>query len=227
MTKLILLRHGESIYNKLNLFTGWTDVPLSKKGIKQAIDAGQKLKKSKTNIDIIFTSELVRAHQTLFYVLEELNLKNILVFYSEDIKKQKAKEKHLKSSNEIPIFKTIKLNERHYGDLQGFNKDYMREKVGKEQVHLWRRSFDVRPPHGESLKDTLKRVLPYFKKKIIKALKENNNVLIVAHGNSLRAITKYLENISNKDIPNLEIPLGTPIIYELDKNLNIIKKTIL
>lgn len=225
MVKLILVRHGESIWNKLNDFTGWVDVPLSKLGIKQAKSAGKKLLKSKIKYDIIYTSKLVRAHQTLFHILEVMN-QNDFIFHVDDPELEKM-QKHALLNKELSAYKTIALNERHYGDLQGLNKDAMRKKFGKEQVHLWRRSFDVRPPNGESLEDTLKRVLPFFKKHILKNLKANKNVLIVAHGNSLRAITKYLEKISNKEIPNYEIPLGIPIVYNMDKNMKIKSKKIL
>ena len=136
-------------------------------------------------------------------------------------------QKHLTTNKELPIYKTISFNERHYGELQGENKDDLRKKVGKEKVHLWRRSFDVKPPKGESLQDTLKRVLPYYKDYVIDDLKHNKNVLIVAHGNSLRAITKHLEKISDDEIPKVEIPLGLPIVYDLDKKLKIISKKIL
>lgn len=226
MVKLVLLRHGESIWNKLNLFTGWTDVPLSKLGIKQAIDAGKKLKKAGIGFDIIYTSELVRAQQTLHYALEEMDVKKIPIYHVDDPELEQM-QKHLKTEKELPIYKTISFNERHYGELQGQNKDNLRKKVGKEKVETWRRSFDVKPPKGESLQDTLKRVLPYYKDYVVDDLQHGKNVLIVAHGNSIRAITKHLEKIPDNEIPKMEIPLGLPIVYDLDKKLKIKSKKVL
>jgi len=225
MVKLVLIRHGESVWNKLNEFTGWVDVPLSKLGIKQAISAGKKLEKTKIRFDSIYTSELVRAHQTLFHILEQFNFENI-VYHVDDPYLEKM-TKHKMNIKELPIYKTIAFNERHYGDLQGQNKDEMRKQYGLEKVELWRRSYDIKPPHGESLKDTLERVLPYFKKFVLTDLKNKKNVMIVAHGNSLRGITKHLEKISNKDIPHYEIPLGIPIIYDLDSKMKIKSKSVL
>lgn len=190
MVKLVLLRHGESIWNKLNVFTGWTDVPLSKEGIKQAIKAGKQLEKSTIKFDIIYTSELVRAHQTLCYALEEMKLEKMPIYHADDPDLEKM-AKHKNCGKELPIFKTISFNERHYGDLQGQNKDALRKEFGVEKVELWRRSYGTKPPHGESLQDTFKRAIPYFKDYVIDDLQHGKNVLIVAHGNSIRAITKY------------------------------------
>ena len=210
-----MIRHGESVWNRDNLFTGWTDVPLSPKGKKEAKEAGKYLKKEGIKFDIAFNSVLKRAIDTYEIVLKEIN-------------------------QEIPVKHSWRLNERHYGALQGLNKAEMAEKFGQEQVHTWRRSYAVRPPaltkedhrwpgHDpmykdlekppfcESLKDTLKRVLPYWKKEIVPELKKGHNVLVSAHGNSMRAIIKHIEKISNKDIPNLELPTGIPIIYEYSK----------
>ena len=222
--KLVLLRHGESVWNKENRFTGWTDVDLSEKGVKEAENAGKLLKDKGYTFDVSFTSVLKRANKTLEIVLKEMNLN-------------------------IPVYYSYRLNERHYGALQGLNKDEMRKKFGDEQVHIWRRSYDVRPPElskdderypgndpkykdltpeelplTECLKDTLERVLPYYNNEIKKHLENKENVLVVAHGNSLRSIIKYLENISDEDIMNVEIPTGIPYVYELDDNLTIKEK---
>ena len=221
--KLILVRHGESIWNKENKFTGWTDVPLSEKGINEAIEAGKILKKNGYTFDVAYTSVLKRANDTLDYILDELNLN-------------------------IPIKYSWRLNERHYGALQGLNKDETREKYGEEQVRLWRRSANVRPPElsiddprypgndfkykdlnewelpkTENLLDTVKRVIDYWNSDIKKDLLANKKVIIVAHGNSLRGLIKYLDNLSDDEIMNLEIATGKPICYELDDNLVPIK----
>ncbi len=222
--RLVLLRHGESVWNKENRFTGWTDVDLSENGVKEAENAGKLLKEKGFTFDVSFTSVLKRANRTLEIVLKEMNLN-------------------------IPVNYSYRLNERHYGALQGLNKDEMRKKFGEEQVHIWRRSYDVRPPEltkdderypgndpkykdltqeelplTECLKDTLERVLPYYNNEIKKHLENKENVLVVAHGNSLRSIIKYLENISDDDIMSVEIPTGVPYVYELDDNLNIKEK---
>lgn len=222
--KLVLLRHGESVWNKENRFTGWTDVDLSENGVKEAENAGKLLKDKGYTFDVSFTSILKRANRTLEIVLKEMNLN-------------------------IPVYYSYRLNERHYGALQGLNKDEMRKKFGEEQVHIWRRSYDVRPPElskdderypgndpkykdltpeelplTECLKDTLERVLPYYNNEIKKHLEKKENVLVVAHGNSIRSIIKYLENISDEDIMNVEIPTAIPYVYELDDNLTIKEK---
>ena len=219
MIKLVLVRHGESIWNLENKFTGWTDVDLSENGIKEAHNAGKLLKENGYTFDVAYTSVLKRANHTLDIILEELGL-------------------------DIPINYSWRLNERHYGALQGLNKDETRKKYGEEQVHIWRRSYDVTPPdldsnderylemlekyteyvpHTECLKDTVERVIPYWNDTIAKSLKDNKKVIIVAHGNSLRGLIKYLDNISDSDIINLEIPTGSPIVYELDDDLKPIK----
>lgn len=224
MAKLVLVRHGESVWNKKNLFTGWTDVDLSIKGIHEAQEAGRLLKSKEMDFQIAFTSVLKRAVHTLEYILKETN-------------------------ESVPVVKAYELNERHYGALQGLNKEAMALKYGEEQVQLWRRSFATRPPMltemdernpqkdplykdvpkeklplGESLEDTIKRVVPFYEKEIVPHLKNNENVLVVAHGNSLRALVKYLENISDEDIVNLEIPLGIPWIYDIDSEGKICSK---
>ncbi|MEM4637907.1 MAG: 2,3-bisphosphoglycerate-dependent phosphoglycerate mutase [Candidatus Woesearchaeota archaeon] len=221
MSKLILLRHGESIWNKENRFTGWVDIGLSEKGKQEAITAGKKLENY--FFDKIYVSHLIRAVQTLNLILENIKDKRTAVIKHEDDKEIKSKESY-KEKNELIIYQTKALAERHYGKLQGLNKEETAKKYGKEKVHLWRRSYKIKPPGGESLEDTLKRVIPYWNKKIKKDLINNKTILIVAHGNSLRAIVKYLEKISEKDIPNYEIPTGIPIEYTFDSKLKIISK---
>lgn len=226
--KLVLIRHGQSEWNKKNLFTGWTDVDLSEQGVQEAIEAGKKLKESGIQFDVAFTSVLTRAIKTLNYVME----------YSGQMY--------------LPVYKSWRLNERHYGALQGLNKAETAKKYGDEQVHIWRRSYDVKPPlmdhdhkysaHGdprykdvpddivpdaESLQTTLWRVIPYWADMIAPRLMEGKNVLIAAHGNSLRAITKHIEHISDEDIMGVEIATGQPIVYEMDEKLNIISKELL
>ena len=201
MTQLILLRHGQSQWNLENRFTGWVDVPLSEQGEKEAREAGLKLKSF--SIDTVYTSVLQRANNTLRLALEATGKKG------------------------IPIFRDEALNERHYGELQGLNKEETVKKFGAEQVHLWRRSYDIAPPGGESLKDTAARTLPYFKKVIREDLKQGKNVLIAAHGNSLRSIVMEIEKLSSGQILKVEIPTGIPIVYEFDSNLNLISKKVL
>lgn len=223
MIKLVLVRHGESIWNLENKFTGWTDVGLTEKGIKEAIDAGKVLKEKGFTFDIAFTSVLKRANDTLDYILKEMDLN-------------------------IPICYSYKLNERHYGALQGLNKDETRAKYGEEQVKLWRRSADTRPPAltvedprypgndpkyqnlakedlplTENLMDTIKRVIEYWNSDIKNHIISGEKVIIVAHGNSLRGLIKYLDNLSDEEIMNLELETGNPICYELDENLKPIK----
>lgn len=198
MPKLVLIRHGESQWNKENRFTGWIDIALSPKGEEEAKKAGEKLRGMK--FDKAFTSVLQRAIRTF------------------EIAAQTAGFNHLIAE------KDEALNERMYGDLQGLNKDECRAKFGEEQVHIWRRSYDVPPPGGESLKNTAERVLPYYHKRIEPMLKDGKDLLIVAHGNSLRALIMFLENLSGEQIVKVEIPTGVPILYELDENLNITSK---
>ena len=222
--KLVLVRHGESVWNKENRFTGWTDVELSEKGVQEAIEAGKLLKKKGYSFDVAYTSVLKRANDTLTYILDELNEKNIPIKYS------------------------WRLNERHYGALQGLNKDETKKQYGEEQVRLWRRSSTVRPPElsiddarypgndskysnlksdelpkTENLIDTIKRVIVYWNSDIKKDLLNHKKVIIVAHGNSLRGLIKYLDNLSDDEVMNLEIATGKPICYELDDNLIPIK----
>jgi len=195
--KLVVVRHGQSQWNLENRFTGWIDIDLSTKGIEEAHNAGKKLVNYK--FDIAFTSALIRAQKTLDIILTEINQKN------------------------IPIEKDQALNERMYGDLQGLNKDETRKQYGEDQVKIWRRSYDVAPPNGESLKDTAARVLPYWNAKIVPELKKGKSVLISAHGNSLRALVMHLENLSKEQILETEIPTGVPKYYELDDELKVIK----
>jgi len=189
-TNLVLVRHGQSEWNKKNLFTGWKDPGLTDLGVEEAIQAGNILKEKEINFDVMFTSDLLRAQETGRLILEQMN------------------------QSEISIIRDQRLNERNYGDLAGLNKDDAREKWGAEQVHIWRRSFDVPPPGGESLKNTAERVLPYFELEIIPKIKEGLNVLVAAHGNSLRALVMELENISQEEIVKLEIATGDPLTYE-------------
>ena len=220
MIKLVIVRHGQSIWNLENKFTGWTDVDLSENGIKEAKEAGKILKSKNYKFDIAYTSLLKRAQDTLKYILEELDETN------------------------IEIKESYKLNERHYGALQGLNKDETRKKYGDEQVKLWRRSMFIKPPAlsldderypgkdikykdlnkedlptTENLQDTINRVIDYWNTDIKKDLLNNKNVIIVAHGNSLRGLIKYLDKVSDEEIMNIELPTGRPICYELDENL--------
>lgn len=203
MPYLVLVRHGQSLWNLKNIFTGWRDIDLSPLGRKEAKKAGEILKKKKFAFDVAYTSVLIRAINTLNIILKTM--------------------KHKK----IPIKKNWRLNERDYGKLVGMNKDAARKKFGAEQVHIWRRSYDVAPPEGESLKDTAERTLPYFKKYIIADIKKGKNVLVSAHGNSLRSIAMWLDRLTKKQVLELEIPTGVPIVYEIDRKGKIISKMIL
>jgi 2,3-bisphosphoglycerate-dependent phosphoglycerate mutase len=224
MKKLVLLRHGESTWNKENRFTGWTDVDLSEKGREEAVEAGRLLLREGFVFDVAFTSVLRRAIKTLWLALEEMDLMW------------------------LPIHNSWRLNERHYGALQGLNKAETAEKHGMEQVKIWRRSYDIRPPaltkdderypgkdpryahlkpdevpQTEALKDTVARFLPYWHETIAPAVREGRRVIIAAHGNSLRALVKYLDNISDTDIVGLNIPTGIPLVYEVDDDLKPIR----
>lgn len=223
--KLVLIRHGESEWNKLNLFTGWTDVGLSEKRIIEANEAGFLLKENNFDFDVCYCSYLKRAINTLNIVLERMD------------------------RQWLPVIKTWKLNERHYGALQGLNKAETAEKYGEEQVKLWRRSFDVPPPaldkddkrcphnqapyrnvdkselpYNESLKDTIERVIPYYEEVIKKDMLDGKRVLITAHGNSLRALVKYLDNLTDEEIISVNIPTGIPLVYEFDDNFKVTNK---
>jgi len=224
MKKVVLLRHGESTWNKENRFTGWTDVDLSAQGILEAEKAGELLREEGYVFDLAYTSVLKRAIRTLWIVLDKLDLMW------------------------IPVVRSWRLNERHYGALQGLNKAEMAKKVGEEQVHIWRRSYDIRPPEldknderfpgkdpryknlsekelpqTECLKDTVERFLPYWKDTIAPSIKSGKKLIIAAHGNSLRALVKYLDNVPDDEIVGLNIPTGVPLVYELDERLKPIK----
>jgi len=191
---LVLVRHGQSEWNEKNLFTGWKDPKLTPRGVDEAIKAGKELKEAGYSFDKMFTSDLFRAQDTGRIILEQMDIPS------------------------IEVIKDVSLNERNYGDLAGLNKDEARKKWGEDQVHIWRRSFDVPPPGGESLKDTAERVLPYYKENIIPELIEGLNILVAAHGNSLRALVMELEEISSEEIVELEISTGVPLIYKFEKN---------
>ena len=191
---LVLVRHGQSEWNKKNLFTGWKDPKLTARGVEEAIKAGDELKGSGYSFDKMYTSELFRAQETGRIILDRMGL------------------------DSIEVIKDLSLNERNYGDLAGLNKDDARKKWGENQVHIWRRSFDVPPPGGESLKDTAERVLPYFKQNIIPQLAEGLNILIAAHGNSLRALVMEIEKISPDEIVKIEIATGVPLVYKYSEN---------
>ena len=190
---LILIRHGQSEWNALNQFTGWKDPDLTAKGIEEAHNAGRIINNLKINFDLVFTSALIRAQNTAEIILKEIN-------------------------QPLSTIKNQALNERNYGDLAGLNKDDARKRWGDEQVHIWRRSYDVPPPGGESLKNTGERVLPFFMKEILPQVCKGKNVLVAAHGNSLRSLIKFLDNISDEDIVKLEIPTGAPIHYVINED---------
>ena len=190
---LILIRHGQSEWNALNQFTGWKDPDLTAKGIEEAHNAGKIIKNLKINFDLVFTSALVRAQNTAEIILEEIN-------------------------QSLSTIKNQALNERNYGDLAGLNKDDARKRWGDDQVHIWRRSYDIPPPGVESLKDTGERVLPFFMKEILPHVCKGKNVLVAAHGNSLRSLIKFLDDISDEDIVKLEIPTGAPIHYVINED---------
>jgi 2,3-bisphosphoglycerate-dependent phosphoglycerate mutase len=197
MAQLVIFRHGQSTWNLENKFTGWVDVELTEKGVEEAKNAGLKLKGFK--FDLAYASNLQRAQKTLALALEQSGQANIPVTYNEA------------------------LNERMYGDLQGLNKADTVVKFGEEQVKIWRRSYDIAPPNGESLKDTAARVIPYFENEILPKLKAGNNIVIAAHGNSLRALIMYLEKLTPAQILEFEIGTAVPRLYELDENLNVLK----
>jgi len=224
MYKIVLLRHGESEWNKENRFTGWTDVDLSEKGVNEAMAGGKLMKEAGFKFDLAYTSVLKRAIRTLWLALDEMDLLW------------------------IPVIKTWRLNERHYGALQGLNKAETAQKYGDEQVHIWRRSYDIQPPaltaederfpgkdpryaglkkdelpFTECLKDTVARFLPFWHETVVPAIKSGKQIIIAAHGNSLRALVKYLDNIPESEIVELNIPTGIPLVYELDADLKPIK----
>jgi 2,3-bisphosphoglycerate-dependent phosphoglycerate mutase len=225
LATMVLVRHGQSQWNLENRFTGWVDVPLSMKGRQEATSAGKKL--SDIRFDTIYISHLLRAIQTLHYILLELQDNRIPIIYHEEQRIHNWEHYSGDRNNEIPVYQSVDLAERYYGDLQGLNKAETMKKYGEYQVHLWRRSYDINPPNGESLKDTCERSIPYYKNHILPELKTGKTVLIIAHGNSLRSITKYVENISDKEIPNVEIPTGIPIVYTFNTQMTSFQKKVL
>jgi 2,3-bisphosphoglycerate-dependent phosphoglycerate mutase len=225
MATLVLVRHGQSQWNLENRFTGWVDVPLSPKGREEATSAGKKLKDIR--FDMMYVSHLMRAIQTLHYILLESADERIPILYHEEQRIHSWEHYSGAKDKEIPIYQSVDLAERYYGDLQGLNKAETMKKYGEAQVHLWRRSYDINPPHGESLKDTCERTIPYYLNNIVPELQVGKNVLIVAHGNSLRSITKYVENIADEEIPKVEIPTGVPIVYTFDFKMKVQQKTLL
>lgn len=214
MAKLILLRHGESVWNKKNVFTGWVDVPLSPKGIIEAIKAGEQL--SDIEFNIVYTSVQVRAIETAMLALaQNKSEKTPAVIHNEGKMKDWTRIYSEAMNNDIiPVYQDWHLNERYYGELQGKNKAETAMEYGNEQVHLWRRSYDVPPPNGECLKDTAERAIPFFKEEIIPRLEQGKNILISAHGNSLRSIVMYIESLTKEGVLSLEIPTGNPLFYE-------------
>lgn len=220
MSKLILIRHGESMWNRSNLFTGWVDVPLTLKGIEEAVDAGKKIQN--IPIDHAFTSTLIRAKETLAIALAHHSSQKTPVFLHPDDEKIHAWETiygEQAKKEVIPVHSAWQLNERMYGELQGLNKAETKLKFGEEQVQIWRRSYAIAPPAGESLKTCAARTLPYFKEKIIPCLAKGENVLIVAHGNSLRSIIMSLNDLTEEQVVSLEITLGEPIQYTYENDL--------
>lgn len=215
MATLVLLRHGKSLWNALNLFTGWVDVPLAFEGIQEAIKAGEKLKNY--CFDEVYTSALIRSIQTAMIVLSKNKCGKMPVI-QHDRGRMKEWANMPDSLPILPVYEYEELNERYYGQLQGLNKQETAEKYGSDTVHKWRRSYAINPPGGESLKDNYERTIPFFKSVIIPKLDEGKNILVSAHGNSLRAIVKFLDNISDEDIPKFEIPTGEPIIYKYENS---------
>ena len=203
MASLVLVRHGQSQWNEKNIFTGWKNPDLTELGIKEAIKAGIALKKSGYKFDLMFTSVLLRAIRTGKLILEALDQKDLKVIENEA------------------------LNERDYGDLSGLNKDEAKKRWGSDQVHTWRRSFDTPPPQGESLKNTAERVLPYFSENILPLIRKNQEIIVAAHGNSLRALVMHLDNLSPDEVVRLEIPTGMPICYQINNQGQVQNKILL
>ncbi len=232
MAKLILMRHGQSLWNAANRFTGWVDVPLSERGRAEATIASCKLRDAGYTIDICFTSMLIRAIETAIVCLTECDEvrggKIPIIWHDIRDPDWHGWDKHAgEPANELRIIRTPALDERYYGDLQGLNKVEMADKFGKEQVHRWRRSYDERPPGGESLEDTIKRTVPYFQERIVPELQQGHNVLVAAHGNSLRSILKDLDQLSNDAVATLELATGVPIVYDTDSAGNFTNKLVL
>ena len=214
MAKLVLIRHGQSLWNLHNLFTGWVDVPLSAQGVQEAIAAGKRLAEEK--FDIIYTSTLIRAITTAMIVMSENREGKVPVIQKANAEKPNDWFKIYSpatEANTIPVFSAWELNERMYGELQGMNKEETAKKFGDAQVKIWRRSYDVPPPNGEALKNTAERTIPWFQENIEPKLKEGKNILVAAHGNSLRAIIMYLEKLSEAQVLELELKTGEPIVF--------------
>ncbi len=218
MAKLILLRHGESVWNKKNVFTGWVDVPLSSNGIIEAIRAGEQL--AYINFDIIYTSVQIRAIETAMLALSQnkSNKTPVVIHESGEMAKNTVIYDDTMKDRVTPVYQDWHLNERYYGELQGKNKEDTAKIYGDEQVHKWRRSYDIPPPKGESLKDTSERTNPFFKETILPQLQEGKNILVSAHGNSLRSIVMYIENLTKEKVLELEIPTGVPLFYDYEDN---------
>lgn len=217
MAKLVLLRHGASLWNEKNLFTGWVDIPLSPKGVAESLEAGKKIP---VPIDLIFVSSLIRSQMTAMLAMSSHFSGKVPCFqHPGEGKLHEWGQIHSAATQKdcIPVYVAWQLNERMYGALQGMNKDEMRQKYGAEQVHIWRRSFDVAPPEGESLQMTAARSIPYFQEMILPHLLEGKNVLIAAHGNSLRSIAMFLENLSPEQVVQLEMATGVPVIYTVEE----------
>jgi 2,3-bisphosphoglycerate-dependent phosphoglycerate mutase len=200
---LVLVRHGQSDWNLKNLFTGWKDPDLTEQGVREARDAGRRLKALSLSFDTGFTSELIRAQNTMTLILGELGQET------------------------LPVARSEALNERDYGDLSGLNKDEARRKWGEEQVHIWRRSYDIQPPGGESLKDTVARVLPYYNQEILPAVLRGERTLVAAHGNSLRALVMVLDRLTPRTIPDMELATGVPLVYRLKADSTVESKQVL
>ena len=230
MAKLILIRHGQSTWNAANIFTGWVDVPLSKKGRNEAVLAAEKLKNYV--IDVCFTSLLIRAIETAVICLTEYEEvcagRSPVIKHAADDPEWHGWDKYEGDpTQELPIFTSQALDERYYGKLQGLNKTQTAEKYGAEVVMEWRRSFSGHPPGGESLEDTMKRTLPFFRDRILTHLKHGDTVLVAAHGNSLRSIIMELDHLPPEAVPGLELATGMPIVYDVDEQGNISNKQIL
>ncbi|MDD4352297.1 MAG: 2,3-bisphosphoglycerate-dependent phosphoglycerate mutase [Candidatus Gracilibacteria bacterium] len=226
MSKLVIIRHGQSIWNLENRFTGWVDVPLSTQGIEEAKKAGKLI--SDIKFDIAFTSVLVRAIDTLIIACANMR-DSVTPVFESFIPEVKKMQDYSSCGNELRVIMDPALNERNYGELQGLNKKDTAETYGAEQVQAWRRSYDHKPLNetGESLKDTVERALPYYHEHILPLLKEGKNVLVVAHGNSLRALSMELDDLNEEQIPGYEIATGVPIVYEIDSEGKVLTKNIL
>lgn len=220
MSKLILVRHGQSVWNKLNLFTGWVDIPLSPQGIEEAFSAGRKIKD--IPIDVIFTSSLIRAQMTAMLALSVHSTPKTPVILHPENTQLEAWGKIYSHETEkltIPVITSSNLNERMYGELQGLNKAETAEKFGADQVKIWRRSYDIAPPNGESLKMTAERSIPYFNEVIVPRLQEGKNIFVSAHGNSLRSIIMHLDKLNTDEVLHLELATGEPIVYNYKNGL--------